>query len=64
MRIIRPDEMQALDALAISRGADPLRLMEQAGRTTAEQARDMLSSCLEKRVVIVSAKGKNGETVW
>ncbi len=60
MRIIRPDEMQALDALVISRGADPLRLMEQAGRTTAEQARDMLSSCLEKRVVIVSAKGKNG----
>lgn len=60
MRIIRPDEMQALDALAVSRGADPLRLMERAGRTTAEQARDMLSSCLEKRVVILAAKGKNG----
>ncbi len=60
MRVIWPDEMQALDALAVERGADPLQLMERAGRTTAEQARDMLNSCMDKRVVIVSAKGKNG----
>ena len=60
MKILWPDEMQALDALAIERGADSLQLMEEAGRATAAQARDMLSSCLEKRVVVVSAKGKNG----
>lgn len=60
MRVIWPDEMQALDALAVAGGADPLELMERAGRAAAEQAREMLAICAGKRVVVVAAKGKNG----
>jgi len=60
MRVLRPQEMKRLDALAVERGADPLALMERAGRAAAEQARDMLSSCLEKRVTVLCARGKNG----
>ncbi len=60
MRVIRPHEMKALDALAVESGEDPLALMERAGRAAAEQARDMLNSCLEKRVTVLCARGKNG----
>ncbi len=60
MRVLKPQEMQALDALAVKRGADPLALMERAGRAVAEQARDILSSCIDRRVTVVCARGKNG----
>jgi hydroxyethylthiazole kinase-like uncharacterized protein yjeF len=60
MRVLTPREMQALDALAEQRGINPLVLMERAGRAVAEQARDLLSSCLEKRVTALCGKGKNG----
>jgi NAD(P)H-hydrate epimerase len=60
MRIIYPEEMQALDSRAIEGGIEPLSLMERAGKAVAEEARNMLSLCAGKRVVIVAARGKNG----
>ncbi len=60
MRVIYPEEMQALDQRTVEDGIQSLDLMERAGRAVAEQARDMLSLCAGKKVSIFAAKGKNG----
>jgi ADP-dependent NAD(P)H-hydrate dehydratase / NAD(P)H-hydrate epimerase len=60
MRVIYPSEMMALDRAAIESGIPSIDLMEKAGRSVAEQARDMLSICAGKRITVVVAKGNNG----
>ncbi len=60
MRVIYPEEMQALDQRTLEEGVGSLDLMERAGKAVADQARDMLSLCAGKKVSIFTAKGKNG----
>jgi ADP-dependent NAD(P)H-hydrate dehydratase / NAD(P)H-hydrate epimerase len=60
MRVLYPHEMAALDRAAIESGIPSLDLMERAGRSVAEQARDILGLCAGKSVSIISARGNNG----
>jgi len=60
MRVVYPEEMKALDKAAIEGGIPPLDLMERAGRSLAEQARDMLSLCTGRKIAVMAAKGNNG----
>ncbi len=60
MRVVYPSEMMDLDRAAIEGGIPSLDLMEKAGKSVAEQARDMLSICAGKKISVVAAKGNNG----
>ena len=60
MRVVYPDEMKALDEAAIEGGIPSLDLMERAGRSLAEQARDILSLCTGRKIAVIAAKGNNG----
>ena len=60
MRVVYPDEMKALDGAAIEGGIPSLDLMERAGRSLAEQARDILSLCTGRKIAVIAAKGNNG----
>ena len=60
MRVVFPQEMMALDRAAINSGIPSLDLMERAGLSVAEQARNMLSPCESKKIAVVAAKGNNG----
>ena len=61
LRVVYPEEMAKLDRAVMEAGTPSLRLMENAGRAVAEQARDMLGGmCTGRRVVVVAAKGNNG----
>jgi NAD(P)H-hydrate epimerase len=60
MRVVYPEEMKALDKAAIEGGIPSLDLMERAGRSLAEQARDMLSLCTGRKIAVLAAKGNNG----
>lgn len=60
MRVVLPQEMAAIDRAAIEGGVPSLDLMERAGRSVAEQARDLLGLPTGKKVCVVAAKGNNG----
>ncbi|MBC7247080.1 MAG: NAD(P)H-hydrate dehydratase [Actinobacteria bacterium] len=61
LRVVYPQEMAELDRAAMEAGTPSLQLMENAGRSVAEQARDMLGGiCSGRRIVVAAAKGNNG----
>lgn len=60
MRVVLPREMAALDRAAADKGIPSLELMERAGKSVAEQARDLIGLCAGKKISVVAAKGNNG----
>lgn len=61
MRVLRADQMRALDRAAEEEiGIPGIVLMENAGRAVAEKAEQILGNCRGRQIVIFAGKGNNG----
>ena len=61
MKLVTAKEMQNLDRLAMEKYAIPgIVLMENASKTVADVAKNLLDDCQGNKVLVVCGKGNNG----